>query len=214
MFLHCAAIYCLAFFFLMIRRPPRSTLFPYTTLFRSGAGAAAGRLVPPVLHVPFEELPARGPDDVRPEKVRPRQGEGHRILELIPEAEGTPRLIEAGPRPEPAAQVLVQEPAVHEEVEGVVRGAHLDGLQGVGPEPLHRLHGDIGGGHAAVAAHQVAGVLVIPALSQDEDEAAALSRSQADVDLQRGAGIESGPELARQGVVAHGGWPRQRAVAS
>src|SRR5437899_12613426 len=27
----------LHFFFLMIRRPPRSTLFPYTTLFRSGA---------------------------------------------------------------------------------------------------------------------------------------------------------------------------------
>src|SRR5438105_9687081 len=26
----------LFFFFLMIRRPPRSTLFPYTTLFRSG----------------------------------------------------------------------------------------------------------------------------------------------------------------------------------
>src|SRR5438874_8332520 len=27
----------LAFFFLMIRPPPRSTLFPYTTLFRSAA---------------------------------------------------------------------------------------------------------------------------------------------------------------------------------
>src|SRR2546430_11240370 len=27
------------FFFLMIRRPPRSTLFPYTTLFRSGQRA-------------------------------------------------------------------------------------------------------------------------------------------------------------------------------
>src|SRR3712207_1136913 len=27
--------HCLDFFFLMIRRPPRSTLFPYTTLFRS-----------------------------------------------------------------------------------------------------------------------------------------------------------------------------------
>src|SRR2546430_17036804 len=26
---------CLFFFFLMIRRPPRSTLFPYTPLFRS-----------------------------------------------------------------------------------------------------------------------------------------------------------------------------------
>src|SRR5258705_6558429 len=31
---------CLFFFFLMIRRPPRSTLFPYTTLFRSGADHA------------------------------------------------------------------------------------------------------------------------------------------------------------------------------
>src|SRR5574344_2637185 len=29
------------FFFLMIRRPPRSTLFPYTTLFRSGSGKTA-----------------------------------------------------------------------------------------------------------------------------------------------------------------------------
>src|SRR2546430_7034549 len=29
----------LFFFFLMIRRPPRSTLFPYTTLFRSGPTA-------------------------------------------------------------------------------------------------------------------------------------------------------------------------------
>src|SRR2546430_14446125 len=31
------------FFFLMIRRPPRSTLFPYTTLFRSGLNPTAAR---------------------------------------------------------------------------------------------------------------------------------------------------------------------------
>src|SRR2546426_610523 len=30
-------------FFLMIRRPPRSTLFPYTTLFRSGRGPGGNR---------------------------------------------------------------------------------------------------------------------------------------------------------------------------
>src|SRR2546427_1879756 len=37
------------FFFLMIRRPPRSTLFPYTTLFRSpprGSGLDPGCLAP------------------------------------------------------------------------------------------------------------------------------------------------------------------------
>src|SRR2546422_11577649 len=32
---HIALSLSLSFFFLMIRRPPRSTLFPYTTLFRS-----------------------------------------------------------------------------------------------------------------------------------------------------------------------------------
>src|SRR3712207_7795122 len=32
-------VYEIFFFFLMIRRPPRSTLFPYTTLFRSGRRA-------------------------------------------------------------------------------------------------------------------------------------------------------------------------------
>src|SRR2546430_12449203 len=35
------------FFFLMIRRPPRSTLFPYTTLFRSVAGDI-GRAISPL----------------------------------------------------------------------------------------------------------------------------------------------------------------------
>src|SRR5258705_10162601 len=49
----------LFFFFLMIRRPPRSTLFPYTTLFRShserpteGSGPNGRRQVPPGLRLP------------------------------------------------------------------------------------------------------------------------------------------------------------------
>src|SRR3712207_7232339 len=38
------------FFFLMIRRPPRSTLFPYTTLFRSRTNGG-GRHVIPMIQV-------------------------------------------------------------------------------------------------------------------------------------------------------------------
>src|SRR5438874_6285027 len=38
LFLH---LFYLFFFFLMIRRPPRSTLFPYTTLFRSPRAATS-----------------------------------------------------------------------------------------------------------------------------------------------------------------------------
>src|SRR5216683_8432217 len=37
------------FFFLMIRRPPRSTLFPYTTLFRSPGVREREQPAPPLL---------------------------------------------------------------------------------------------------------------------------------------------------------------------
>src|SRR5712672_30429 len=53
---HClSSIFC--FFFLMIRRPPRSTLFPYTTLFRSIlplVRTASGRPVHPVFPAPSD----------------------------------------------------------------------------------------------------------------------------------------------------------------
>src|SRR2546428_6528526 len=45
----------LNFFFLMIRRPPRSTLFPYTTLFRS----PHTELVPLALTFTFPIFPAQ-----------------------------------------------------------------------------------------------------------------------------------------------------------
>src|SRR5476649_3044593 len=43
------SLFCF-FFFLMIRRPPRSTLFPYTTLFRSSPLKARWRARPPRTH--------------------------------------------------------------------------------------------------------------------------------------------------------------------
>src|SRR3712207_7104539 len=50
------------FFFLMIRRPPRSTLFPYTTLFRSALelDPLAGVLARHPLEIRYEPLPAGG----------------------------------------------------------------------------------------------------------------------------------------------------------
>src|SRR2546429_4565064 len=50
------------FFFLMIRRPPRSTLFPYTTLFRSviaDVPLCAAQFVDPLLGLPVRDPPAR-----------------------------------------------------------------------------------------------------------------------------------------------------------
>src|SRR5258708_39426893 len=43
------------FFFLMIRRPPRSTLFPYTTLFRSDNRLAGDMLTPVYTNASFAD---------------------------------------------------------------------------------------------------------------------------------------------------------------
>src|SRR5690625_7515472 len=54
--LYLVTLFLLAFFFLIIPRPPRSTLFPYTTLFRSGhvrqrwPGSPGGGSLPAVRH--------------------------------------------------------------------------------------------------------------------------------------------------------------------
>src|SRR5206468_10955312 len=55
---------CLPFFFLMIRRPPRSTLFPYTTLFRSVC-------MPP-------------PTGPRPSRIGRRLGSGRKLGKEMP----------------------------------------------------------------------------------------------------------------------------------
>src|SRR3712207_7954413 len=62
-------------FFLMIRRPPRSTLFPYTTLFRSKERAAAFRADPEVQ----EALAAAKVPDLR----TPTLGDGETYEDLL-----------------------------------------------------------------------------------------------------------------------------------
>src|SRR5690349_22149123 len=57
------------FFFLMIRRPPRSTLFPYTTLFRSDLAAAVDGIPGlSVAAVPDSTLLSLVTDDSRSEE--------------------------------------------------------------------------------------------------------------------------------------------------
>src|ERR1051326_6418990 len=91
------------FFFLMIRRPPRSTLFPYTTLFRSAPppGRRAARPVrrpatdrPPAPRLAPDHRPARRPHrpplpalppDPSPQGSPPRAPRPRRLPVLPPE---------------------------------------------------------------------------------------------------------------------------------
>src|SRR2546426_11597434 len=72
----------------MIRRPPRSTLFPYTTLFRSGQGDD---------DVPG---PPDGPHRLGTRGARPgrQRAEGHRQDRAGPEARGSQHVDGLGPK--------------------------------------------------------------------------------------------------------------------
>src|ERR1039458_10655406 len=68
-------------FFLMIRRPPRSTLFPYTTLFRSQRNKALPQLGP--------ALGWRGPASRSEEHTSELQSLRHLVCRLLLEKKKT-----------------------------------------------------------------------------------------------------------------------------
>src|SRR5256885_3510775 len=59
----------------MIRRPPRSTLFPYTTLFRSRAGLE-GDAAPAAAHGAGDGVPGRA----RPDRKSTRLNSSHLVI--------------------------------------------------------------------------------------------------------------------------------------
>src|SRR2546429_6214566 len=66
----------------MIRRPPRSTLFPYTTLFRSLAVREGRRLLPDGDRAP-PRAAARAPGRLRPERSEEHTSELQSRLHLV-----------------------------------------------------------------------------------------------------------------------------------
>src|SRR5438876_1949368 len=69
------------FFFLMIRRPPRSTLFPYTTLFRSQRGIAVERT--PGHHHERHGAPVAGQEARSEEHTSELQSPVHLVCRLL-----------------------------------------------------------------------------------------------------------------------------------
>src|SRR2546429_9097530 len=82
------------FFFLMIRRPPRSTLFPYTTLFRSihRALVADFKLVKPIMYVDKShfETELKDPTPRSEEHTSELQSRLHLVCRLLLEKKKTP----------------------------------------------------------------------------------------------------------------------------
>src|SRR2546430_4780649 len=79
----------------MIRRPPRSTLFPYTTLFRSlahlGVGVGEGRPDPVARHVHRPHIRARIALDRSEEHTSELQSQSNLVCRLLLEKKKTRR---------------------------------------------------------------------------------------------------------------------------
>src|SRR5689334_25010944 len=81
---HLSWFYSVLFFFLMLRRPPRSTLFPYTTLFRSRREPRAPRSrcsAPRTRRTP--RPPARGAEHRSEEHTSELQSQFHLVCRLL-----------------------------------------------------------------------------------------------------------------------------------
>src|SRR4051812_49990678 len=94
----------------MIRRPPRSTLFPYTTLFRSDGGAAEGLLV--VL-----ELGSDGLEDRERDRKSTRLNSSHMSISYavfcLKKKKNDPQLVPAPQIVTPPAGFLLAHQPLH-----------------------------------------------------------------------------------------------------
>src|SRR2546422_1196949 len=92
----------LIFFFLMIRRPPRSTLFPYTTLFRSRngrppSGAAVGELGEEDVELRRPRHAGRGRADRKSTRLNSSHGYISYAVFCLKKKKDRPRRLSFGP---------------------------------------------------------------------------------------------------------------------
>ena len=76
--------------------------------------------MPPVLHIPFAELAGGSAEKVLAQQRWLGMYDGHRILQLIPEAERAARLVETRACPHATREDLINKPTVGKEVDGRV----------------------------------------------------------------------------------------------
>ena len=170
--------------------------------------------MPPVLHVPLAELAAGGAEKMFAQQAGLGMHEGHRVLQLIAEAERAAGLVESRPRPHAAGERLVDEPAVGQEVDGRVGRFDVDRAERAAPVVPDPFQGPVGVAGAAEALHELPRLLFAAGGAEDEDDFLFLSVLECDRDLHGGAGIEPRADAAGEPNAAQGGGVRRRAVAA
>ena len=178
------------------------------------SGSASARRMPPVLHVPLDELPRRRAKEVLATEVRPRVHERKHVLQLIAKTEGPAGLVRAAARPDATAQRLIEQPAIDDEIERIVRRADLDGAEDLIPRALDRRECRLrlrDGGIARRQPHRVGPVAPLP---EGEGHALGLAGLDLEDDLQGPAWVKPGARAPGEPLAEERSRRAQRAVAS
>ena len=178
------------------------------------AHAAAGRRMPPVLDVALLELARRAKQQLRAHELRRGVRKRHRVLQLVAESERAARLVVPAPAPEPATDHLVQQPAVGERVQRLVRRLDLERAEQAPPLLPHRTERRVRRAGLAERAHERAGFVRVGRGAEAEDDLPRLPVLELERDLDRGAGIHQRAHATRQMHALERRGPRQVAVAA
>jgi hypothetical protein len=116
------------------------------------------------------ELASRAAEQVLAHKLWRSVDEGHHVLQLVAETEGASWLVVSVPRPKAARKGLVQEPAISQNVEGLVGGFHMNRTERLVPVLPHRFESAARRDRSPEAMCQVVGIIGIIPYTEPEDE--------------------------------------------
>src|SRR3990172_6515079 len=117
--------------------------------------------MPPMLDITFLELMRRAEEEMLTHETRVCMYERHHVLQLVPKTESPPRLVVSAAGPETAHYSLVQEPAIGQEIYGLVGCLHLHCAKRVIPVLPHRFKRIDSRCSTPETTHQFAGVIGI-----------------------------------------------------
>ena len=186
---------------------------PEPIVRESRAHTLATGLVPPVLHVAFDELPRGRVNDLVACEVRRGKDQRHHVLQLITETERTTRLVEGGSPPDPAGESLVEQPAIQQHIGRRIGCLDLYRPQQRVPEPLHILERGADALWRAAPAYQRRGAGGGRGFAEQSDDRSLLARFEVDADLNGPARIERGAGTVRERRLARA-QPVRRAYRS
>ena len=169
-----------------------------------------------MLHIALLELARRAKQYMLAQKRRLRMHERHGILKLVSISERPARLVEAAARPEPAGECLVDQPAVAQQVERLVRRIHVDCADRTFPERPDTGEGFACSKHGSPVRDLHSGFLrsAPSARAKPEDDFALLAIGQFKRNLDCAARVEAGAHAIRQSAAMQGCGVAQCSVAA